>query len=111
MKTSPTQLAAVGVTRYVAVTDAAEVLNNFPVILSNPVAWAAPPVNPDPAGAVQVYVVLKGTIPSVPLEGETVNVNPVQILVVIIPIEGLGITVTTSETTVPKHEPELGETK
>ena len=51
-----------------------------------------------------------GTMPSVPLEGETVNENPVQILVVIIPIEGLGNTVTTSETSDPKHDPELGVT-
>ena len=35
---SPTQLAAVGVTRYVAVTDAAEVLYNCPVILFTPEA-------------------------------------------------------------------------
>ena len=54
VKTSPAQLAAVGVTRYVAVTDAAEVLNNCPVILFTPEACAAPPVNPLPVGACQV---------------------------------------------------------
>ena len=46
-----------------------------------------------------------GTMPSVPLEGVTVNVNPVQMLVAIIPREGLGNTVTTRETSCPQQAP------
>jgi hypothetical protein len=110
VKTSPTQLAAVGVTRYVAVTNAAEVLNNCPVILFTPVAWAAPPVNPDPAGAVQVYVVLKGTIPSVPLEGDRVNVTPEQTEIAIGWMAAFGCKLTTNVNCEPVHIPETGVT-
>jgi hypothetical protein len=51
-----------------------------------------------------------GTMPSVPLEGKTVNVNPVQILVLIVPIEGLGNTVTTREASGPQQAPVWCET-
>jgi hypothetical protein len=57
----------------------------------------APPVTvPEKVGAFQLYTVLTGTIPFVPLVGVTIKVTPLQVTVVIVLISGVGgnITVT-----------------
>ena len=61
--TAPMQLPEVGVTIYVAVTTPFVVLVKVPVRVLKFPAWVAPPVNPIPVGALQLYVVPAGTIP------------------------------------------------
>ena len=57
----PNNIDEVGVTVYVAVTAALVVLVSVPLMFNAP-APAAPPVNPAPAGAAQLYSVPAGTI-------------------------------------------------
>ena len=54
------------------------VLDNFPLMLVAAVDCAAPPENPVPAGANQVYWVPSGTMPLLVFSGTTLNVTPEQ---------------------------------
>ena len=103
------QVAVLGVTKYVAVMAAFVVLVSVPLILAAPVP-DNPPVNPEPVGTDQLYVVPPGTIPLVILTGETVNGRPLQIVLVIAFIATTGFKVTVSVNVVPVQEPDLGVT-
>jgi hypothetical protein len=69
-----------------------------------------PPVNPAPEGGDQLYVVPGGTIPSVPLVGDTIKPAPLQIVAVIGEITGLGLTDTITVKSGPVQLPAAGVT-
>ena len=65
---------------------------------------AAPPVIPPvTAGAGQVYVVPDGTVPSVPLAGDTVNGDPLHTVLVRVFIAGVGVIVIVVGSEVAEH--------
>ena len=100
-----------GVTIYVAVTTPIVVFVKVPVIELTPTPCEAPPVNPLPVGALQVYVVPAGTIPFVPFTGLTVNNTPPHpvVLIGVITAVGLIVTVNVNVAFVP-HKVEVGVT-
>ena len=59
-----------------------------------PISCVAPPVNPVPVGADQLYNVPAGTTPFVTSVGVTVNCTPVQVVVLIGVMIPTGLTVT-----------------
>ena len=66
----------------------------------------APPVTPPvTTGAVQVYVVLVGTILPLPFAGVKLNPVPLQLLAVCALIDGLGFTVTVIVNVLPTQLP------
>ena len=67
---------------------------NVPVILPDATPLAAPPVKPDPVGALQVYVVPVGITPFVPFVGVTLKLTPAQMVVDIGVTVAVGLTVT-----------------
>jgi hypothetical protein len=81
---------------------------SVPVIL-DPLP-AAPPENPEPEGALQVYVVLAGTRPLVLLTGVTVKLPPEQIVEAIPVTAGIGLIVTVTVNVEPVQLPALGVT-
>src|SRR5664280_386687 len=105
---APTQLPNntddVGVTVYVAVTAAFVVLVSVPLMFAAP-APAAPPVNPAPAGAAQLYSVPAGTIPLVTSTGATVKPVALHTVADIFPMAGLGFTVTVTVNVAPTQLP------
>jgi hypothetical protein len=104
VKVPPVQVPETGVTVYVAVCTVLVVLFNVPVICKAPLP-VAPPENPDPDGAGQLYVVLDGTIPLVPLAGVTVNPVLLHTVVVIAFMDGTGFTVTVTVKDAPTQKP------
>ena len=67
---------------------------------------AVPPVIPtSTVGAVQVYVVPEGMMPSVPSTGLTVKLLPLHIAGVKLFTEGIGFTVTVTVNVDPVHGP------
>jgi len=70
----------------------------------------APPVNPVPDGADQLYVVPEGTIPLVPSTGVTVNPFPLHVVAVIAFTDGVGFNVTVTVKALPVQLPETGVT-
>jgi hypothetical protein len=104
VKVPPVQLPETGVTVYVAVCTVFVVLDSVPEIFVAPLP-EAPPENPVPDGADQLYVVLDGTIPSVPLTGVTVNADLLHTVVVIAFMDGIGFTVTVTVNVAPTQEP------
>lgn len=85
------------------------VFTSVPLIFAAPLP-AAPPVNPAPAGAAQVYVVPAGTIPSVTLAGVRLNPPPLQIVAVRSFNTGLGLIVTVTVKSGPATPPLEGVT-
>jgi hypothetical protein len=79
----PVQLPVTGVTMYVAVVIVLTVLVRFPEMKFCWEVWVAPPVNPVPVGASQVYRVPAGTRPFVGFTGDAWKVIPAQTVVVI----------------------------
>ena len=79
----------------------------LPEITATGVDCAAPPVNPDPRGEVQVYKVPVGIIPVALTEGSTLNPIPEQVAVVSELILALGSKLTNREKLVPLQEPEI----
>ena len=77
-------------------------------------APAAPPENPAPAGADQLYVVPVGTIPLVTSTGVTVNPVPPHTVAVMAVTAGTGLTVTVNvkldPAQLPKAADEVGKT-
>ncbi len=72
---------------------------------------AAPPVMPPlTKGAGQLYVVPVGTMPLVPFTGFEVKAIPVQVVVVMVVIVGVGFTSTVNEKVVPMQVNEVGVT-
>jgi hypothetical protein len=106
---TPVHVPDSGVTEYVTRTGTFIVLLRIPVTEADPIP-GVPPVNPAPAGAVQLYVVPAGTIPSVIFTGVTVNVEPLQIVADIVLTAGFGLTVTVRLNGVPVQLPETGTT-
>ena len=90
------QLMVAGVTIYVAVTARFVVFNKLPNMSAAPVVCDNPPVKPEPVGTVHVYVVPAGTIPFVPLTGDTVNATPLHEVVVMAVMPATGFSVTTT---------------
>ena len=82
----------------------------LPEITATGVDCAAPPVNPIPAGFVQVYKVPAGIIPVADVAGSTVNPTPEQVAAVIGLILAFGCTFTNKEKVVPVQDPETGVT-
>ena len=99
-----------GVTIYVAVC---VVFNGFvkvPLIVVAFVA-GAPPVNPPVTlGALQLYNVPAGTIPSVRLVGLTVKATPLQLTELIAVITAVGLIVIVTVNVAPVHDPDNGVT-
>ena len=73
LNTKPVQLPVIGVTKYVAVLAMFVVLASVPIISDLGDTCVAPPVNPVPVGADQLYNVPAGTTPFVTSVGVTVN--------------------------------------
>ena len=84
-------------------------LVSVPLIVNAPLP-GAPPVNPVPAGADQLYVVPAGTMPLVLFTGVTVNPLPLQTIAVIGVMAGFGLTVTVTVKVAPVHVPVTGVT-
>src|ERR1043166_1782730 len=106
---APVHEPDVGVTIYVAVCAVLVGLVNVPVI-DEPDPATPPVIPPVTVGTPQLYVVPTGTIPFVTFNGVTVNVAPLQIVVVKLFIDGLGFTVTVTVNVDPVHEPDVGVT-
>ena len=90
----PIQVPVIGVTVYVAVLAIFVVFVKPPLILATATPCAAPPVNPVPVGAVQVYKVPTGTTPSNTSVGLILNTNPLHTVVVIALMIPTGLIVT-----------------
>ncbi len=105
------QLTVLGVTVYVAVCALLVGLFIVPVILAALVPLAPPVIPPVTPGADQLYVVPAGTMPFVPLTGDTVNNTPVQLTVVIAVIATTGLIVTVAVNELPVHPFDNGVTK
>jgi hypothetical protein len=90
----PSQLPVVpvGVTKYVAVCVILEVLSNVPLINGLPLSEAPPDKEAVMLGTPHLYEISTGTIPLVRLVGETTNVPPLHITVLIAVISGFGFT-------------------
>ena len=73
LNTKPVQLPVIGVTKYVAVLAMLVVLASVPMMSDLGDTCVAPPVNPVPVGADQLYNVPAGTTPFVISVGVTVN--------------------------------------
>jgi hypothetical protein len=71
---------------------------------------AAPPLNPAPAGAPQLYVVPTGTIPLVTFTGVTENAVPPQTVAVMLVTAGFGFKVTVTVKVEPVQLPDFGVT-
>ena len=81
-------------------------LVNVPVMLTAGITkFDAPPVNPMPDGAAQVYLVLKGTTPFVPFTGVAVNGAPLHTVNAIGVIAGTGFTFTVTVKVFPTQLP------
>ena len=87
------------------------VLARVPLITDTPVAPVAPVKLPLNDGDDQLYVVPAGKIPLVILVGVTVNVTPLQVIVLIAVIAGVGLIVTVTLNTKPVQLPVIGVTK
>ena len=70
------------------------VLFNVPEIKFTCETWVTPPLNPEPVGASQVYLVPAGTLPSLESTGETWKVTPAQTVVDSGVISAIGLIVT-----------------
>jgi hypothetical protein len=70
---------------------------------------AAAPVIPTTDGADHEYVVFAGTI-SEPFDGDTANATPLQVVVVLFAITGVGFIVTVVENDEPVHKLVAGVT-
>ena len=71
----------------------------------------APPVNPPVTlGALQLYNVPAGTMPSVRFVGLTVNATPLQLTELIAVITAVGLIVIVTVNVVPVHDPDNGVT-
>ena len=82
------------------------VLANVPLMIDTPLAPDPPVRLPLIDGADHVYVVPAGKIPLVILVGVTVNVTPLQVIVLIAVIAGVGLMVTVTVNAAPI--PQLG---
>ena len=83
---------------------------NVPLIVVAFVA-GAPPVNPPVTlGALQLYNVPAGTIPSVRFVGLTVNATPLQLTELIAVITAVGLIVIVTVNVAPVHAPDNGVT-
>ena len=82
----------------------------MPVILASPVPGPPPVIPPVTEGADQVYVVFAGTRPLVTSTGVSVNVPPLQIVVLMLVTAGIGLTVTVIVNVAPVQLPETGVT-
>jgi hypothetical protein len=84
----------------------------FPVMFMGDPVLATPPVNPPvTSGAGQLYVVPAGTVPLVPLAGDTLNPVPLHTDEVIVVMEGTGFTVTVTVNGLPTQVPDDGVTE
>ena len=85
-------------------------LFKVPVILIAPLPLAPPVSPPVTLGALQLYRVPAGTMPSVTLVGVTVNDTPLQLTVVIGVITAVGFRLTVKLNELPIQLPVTGVT-
>lgn len=110
VKGTPVQDPAVGVTVYVAVWAIVVGLVSVPKIDAWLVPAAPPVIPPVTTGTPQLYVVPAGTIPFTTFTGVEEKGNPLHMVLVMLLIEGVGLTVTVTVKVAPLHEPTEGVT-
>jgi hypothetical protein len=112
VKFVPTQPAAVlGVTVYVTVCVSFVRFSRLPNIVVTLFVADAPPVTvPVNVGTLQLYKLLIGTMPFVPLLGVTVNGTPLHVTVLIAVTSGVGFNVTITVNAAPTQLSDLGIT-